>query len=55
MRISVSVTDYSWRVGAPELASRLARVARAADDAGLDTLWVADHLYPGRPDQRAGG
>jgi F420-dependent oxidoreductase-like protein len=49
MRISVSVTDYSWHGGAPELASRLERVARAADDAGLDTLWVADHLIQADP------
>jgi F420-dependent oxidoreductase-like protein len=49
MRISVSVTDYSWHGGAPEFASRLARVARAADDAGLDTLWVADHLIQADP------
>jgi F420-dependent oxidoreductase-like protein len=49
MRISVSVTDYSWHGGAPEFASRFARVARAADDAGLDTLWVADHLIQADP------
>ncbi|WP_019811832.1 TIGR03560 family F420-dependent LLM class oxidoreductase [Saccharomonospora halophila] len=42
MRISVSVTNYSWRDGPPE--RRLAEVARAADHAGLDTLWVPDHL-----------
>jgi alkanesulfonate monooxygenase SsuD/methylene tetrahydromethanopterin reductase-like flavin-dependent oxidoreductase (luciferase family) len=46
MRISVSITNYSWPAG---LAAELARVARAADDAGLDTLWVADHLIQADP------
>jgi F420-dependent oxidoreductase-like protein len=49
MRISVSVTDFSWPTEAAPLASQLAYVARAADDAGLDTLWVADHLLQADP------
>jgi F420-dependent oxidoreductase-like protein len=44
MRISLSVTNYTWPSGPPGLAAELARIARASDDAGLDTLWVADHL-----------
>jgi F420-dependent oxidoreductase-like protein len=44
MRFSLSLTNYSWPSGPDALASELVRVARAADDAGLDTLWVADHL-----------
>ncbi|OLB66627.1 MAG: LLM class F420-dependent oxidoreductase [Actinobacteria bacterium 13_2_20CM_2_72_6] len=49
MRVSLSVTDYSWADGP---TAGLARIARAADAAGLDTLWVADHLIqvaPGSP------
>jgi len=48
MRISVSITDFSWPTPAA-LASRLTDVARAADDGGLDTLWVADHLLQADP------
>jgi F420-dependent oxidoreductase-like protein len=49
MRISLSVTDFSW----PDpLARRLAELARAADDGGLDTLWVADHMLQANPDSR---
>jgi F420-dependent oxidoreductase-like protein len=44
MRISLSVTNYTWASGPPGLAGELARIARASDEAGLDTLWVADHL-----------
>ena len=47
MRVSLSVTNYSWRDGA--LGARLAQVARAADRGGLDTLWVADHLLQADP------
>ena len=40
MRVSISLTNYSWPDG---LASSLGRVVEAADRAGLDTVWVADH------------
>lgn len=42
MRISINITDYSWTAGG--LGSQLARIVRAADEAGLDTVWVPDHL-----------
>ncbi|UOX91642.1 TIGR03560 family F420-dependent LLM class oxidoreductase [Amycolatopsis sp. FBCC-B4732] len=46
MRLSIGVTDFSW----PEdLTGELAAVAVAAEDAGLDTLWVADHLLQADP------
>jgi F420-dependent oxidoreductase-like protein len=44
MRLSLSVTDFAWPDGPAALATHLAGVADAADDADLDTLWVADHL-----------
>ena len=46
MRLSLSITDYSWP---GDLAGHLGRIARAADDSGLDTLWVADHLLQADP------
>jgi F420-dependent oxidoreductase-like protein len=49
MRISISATNYSWPGGPAELAARLGDVAQAADDTGLDTLWVADHLLQADP------
>lgn len=49
MRISMAFTDYSMRGGAAELARHLAGMARAAEDAGLDTVWVTDHLIQGDP------
>ena len=50
MRLSIGVTDFSW----PErLTDELASVAVAAEDAGLDTLWVADHLLQADPHSSA--
>ena len=49
MRISLSVTNFSWH---GSLATRLAEVAQAADEGGLHTLWVADHLLQADPNSR---
>jgi F420-dependent oxidoreductase-like protein len=49
MRISLSVTNYSWPTGPPGLRAELLRLVRAAEDAGLDTVWVADHLIQADP------
>jgi F420-dependent oxidoreductase-like protein len=54
MRVSISVTNFSWRHG--DLDEHLSRIAQAADHGGLHGLWVADHLlqadpYGARPDE----
>jgi len=49
MRISVSVTDYSYPDSPDSIAKRLAETAVAADAAGLDTFWVNDHLLQAAP------
>jgi F420-dependent oxidoreductase-like protein len=49
MRVSVSITDYSWPDGPRGLGAQLERIVRAADGAGLDTVWVADHLLQATP------
>jgi F420-dependent oxidoreductase-like protein len=46
MRVSLNITDYSWPDGAP---AALGRIASAADEGGLDTLWVSDHLIQAAP------
>jgi F420-dependent oxidoreductase-like protein len=42
--MSISVTNYSWRDDSAGIGDHLARVAEAADETEVDTLWVADHL-----------
>ena len=49
MRISLTVTNFSWPVDAAGLRPRLEAVVCAADEAGLDTVWVADHLLQADP------
>ena len=48
MRISLSITDFSAG-GAASLGADLVAVARAADNGGLHTLWVSDHLLQADP------
>jgi F420-dependent oxidoreductase-like protein len=47
MRLSLSITDFSWPGG--DLTAELGRVARQADEGGIDTLWVPDHLIQAIP------
>lgn len=44
MKISIGVSNYSWPDGPDQLTSHLLDLARSVDEAGIDTLWVADHL-----------
>jgi F420-dependent oxidoreductase-like protein len=49
MRLSLNITNYSWPGGTAALGPELAGVVRAADAAGIDTVWVADHLIQADP------
>lgn len=49
MRISVSVTDFSYPESPDSIGARLAEAAVAAEVAGLDTFWVNDHLLQAAP------
>ncbi|AYY15649.1 LLM class F420-dependent oxidoreductase [Actinobacteria bacterium YIM 96077] len=41
MRVDINITNYSW----PQTpGAELSRIVQRADDGGLDTVWVADHL-----------
>jgi alkanesulfonate monooxygenase SsuD/methylene tetrahydromethanopterin reductase-like flavin-dependent oxidoreductase (luciferase family) len=50
MRLSVSVTNYSWPHR--EIRAQLAALADTLDDSAVDTLWVADHLLQADPSSR---
>ena len=49
MRVSINVNNYSWGDGPAAFASRLKHLVRSADEAGLDTVWVPDHLIQADP------
>jgi F420-dependent oxidoreductase-like protein len=52
MRISLSITNFSWPLGAAAIGERAVSVARASENAGLDTVWVADHPIQSDPASR---
>jgi F420-dependent oxidoreductase-like protein len=49
MRLSLNLTNYSWPEGPANLGAQLGWIARAADQADLDTVWVSDHLLQADP------
>jgi F420-dependent oxidoreductase-like protein len=49
VRISISVTNYSWPGDPRRVRAELADLAGTADRAGVDTVWVTDHLIQADP------
>ena len=45
MKVGLHIADFTWEGGPPALRSRLAEVARGADNAGVDRLSVMDHVW----------
>ncbi len=55
MKIGLQVPNFTWPGGPKELHSKLAEIARAADEAGFSSLWVMDHFFQiGRPNNPGG-
>ena len=45
MKIGLSIGDFTWPGGPTKLGSTLGQVARTADQAGFDSIWVMDHFW----------
>ncbi|SEG59982.1 probable F420-dependent oxidoreductase, Rv1855c family [Thermomonospora echinospora] len=45
MRIGIQVPAFDFSGGTEQIGPAFARVARDADQAGLDSLWVMDHFF----------
>src|SRR5580692_10446869 len=45
MRIGLQIPDFDGGGGSRQLGSRLAAVARAADEAGFDSIGLMDHFF----------
>jgi len=45
VKIGLQLNRFDYAGGAPAIGPTLARVARSADDAGVDSLWVMDHFF----------
>jgi F420-dependent oxidoreductase-like protein len=54
MRVSISVTNYTWPGGPARLGAELAWLAGVAEQAGVDTVWIADHLIQADPTAPSG-
>ncbi|HET8600330.1 MAG TPA: LLM class F420-dependent oxidoreductase [Segeticoccus sp.] len=45
MRLGLQVPNFTWPGGPEALGPAFGRVARAADETGLASLWVMDHFF----------
>ena len=45
MRIGLQLPSFTFPGGTPEIGGRLTQIAEAAEEAGLESLWVMDHLF----------
>jgi F420-dependent oxidoreductase-like protein len=45
VKIGLHISDFTWPGGDPEIATRLAKIARTADEAGFDRISVMDHFF----------
>lgn len=44
LRFGLQIPRFGWPGGPAEMGTRLAAIARAAEDVGFDQLWVMDHF-----------
>ena len=49
MRLSLSITNFTWPTGPAGLAQELQAIVEAADGGDIDTVWVNDHLLQAEP------
>jgi len=45
MKVGLQIPYFTWPGGAPEIAPTLSRIAKSAEDAGFDSIWVMDHHF----------
>ena len=45
MKIGLQVHRFDWPGGTTAIGPTLARVARTADEAGFDSIWLMDHFF----------
>jgi len=45
VKLGLQIPFFTWPGGPPELGPRLAEIARTAEDAAFDSVWVMDHFF----------
>jgi F420-dependent oxidoreductase-like protein len=45
VKLGIQIPSFSWPDGTAAIGPTLGRIARQADDIGLDSIWVMDHFF----------
>jgi F420-dependent oxidoreductase-like protein len=45
MKLGLAFADFSWPIPPDQLGAKIISLARQADQAGFDSLWVMDHFF----------
>lgn len=45
MKLGISIVDFTWPGGASKIGGTIADIAKTADQAGFESLWVMDHFW----------
>lgn len=45
MKIGLQINNFTWDGGDAEIGSKLGAIARRAEEAGFDSIWVMDHFF----------
>src|SRR3954470_13461730 len=45
MKVGLQVNNFTWEGGDAQIGQKLAAIARSADEAGFDSIWVMDHFF----------
>jgi len=45
VKIGLQIDSFKWPGGPAEIGPTLGRIARTAEDAGFDSIWVMDHFF----------
>ena len=45
MKIGLTIPDFTWPAGPTKMGGTLAQIARTADQAGFESIWVMDHFW----------
>ena len=55
MKLGLQIPSFTWPAGESAIASTLARIGQAAEEAGFASLWVMDHFFQidmiGKPEE----
>jgi F420-dependent oxidoreductase-like protein len=45
VKLGLQIPYFTWPGGPPALGAKLAEIARAAEEAGYDSIWLMDHYF----------